>query len=298
LQRVGYRAPDDMPLPQHGRFDAATEHAVRQFQRDQGLPDSGRVDPDTLQALSVAQHVRIELTKAAEQDAPAAQSRRASLLPPTPTADSIEDAIKRLDTYPLPDIAPTQPLATQAPAAPAALQPIADQVPKTSLADANIAARVDPHVLLPREPHSIADEPKVATDVQVAPAKATPSSAREQPATDVSRLSPEDQAMFAKIRGQAPDNVPDATVAHAMLEAKRNGIPDAERVGQVGVVGGTLWVGSVTPGFMAGVSATAPAPPMQDTVREAQAFNQQRDQQLAQEAMQRSQDDPSQGPKR
>ncbi|MGO4778457.1 hypothetical protein AB4084_23625, partial [Lysobacter sp. 2RAB21] len=88
------------------------------------------------------------------------------------------------------------------------------------------------------------------------------------------------------IRNGAPSNVSDETVAHAMLEAKRNGIPDADRTGQVGVVDGKLWVGGVTPGFHANVSASGPAPQMQDTLREVQMFNEQRDRQQAQEMAQ------------
>lgn len=49
-----------------------------------------------------------------------------------------------------------------------------------------------------------------------------------------------------------------------MVEAERNGMPDVDRLGQVGVANGTLWLGSVTPGYRAGVKANGPAPPMQD----------------------------------
>ncbi|UZW61806.1 hypothetical protein [Lysobacter enzymogenes] len=108
---------------------------------------------------------------------------------------------------------------------------------------------------------------------------------------ELARLSPADQAMFAKIRGAAPADVPDEVVAKAMLEAKRNGIPDIERVGQVGVVDGKLWVGSVTPGFHAMVSADGPVPNMQDTLKETQVVNQKNEQQLAMEAQQRQQDE-------
>jgi hypothetical protein len=116
------------------------------------------------------------------------------------------------------------------------------------------------------------------------------------PAADAVRLSPGDQAMFAKIRGNVSADIPDETVAAAMLAAKRNGIADAESIGPVGAANGKLWVGAHTPGFHIGVSLAEPAPPMQDTLREAQSFNQQRDRQLSQEAMQRGHDDPNRGP--
>jgi peptidoglycan hydrolase-like protein with peptidoglycan-binding domain len=50
LRGAGY------PVPQNGgRFDAATDGAVRNFQRDQKLPITGRVDRTTLNALEGAQ---------------------------------------------------------------------------------------------------------------------------------------------------------------------------------------------------------------------------------------------------
>jgi hypothetical protein len=88
--------------------------------------------------------------------------------------------------------------------------------------------------------------------------------------------------MFAKIRSGA-SNVSDETVALAMVEAKRNGIPDVDRLGQVGVVDGTLWVGSVTPGYRASAEANGPAPPMQDSLREAQTLSQNHEQKQAQD---------------
>ncbi len=102
-------------------------------------------------------------------------------------------------------------------------------------------------------------------------------------AFELSQFRPADQAMFAKLRAGAPADLADETVAKLMLEAKRNGIHDAESIGPVGVANGRLWVGAHTPGFHTGVSTTDPAPSMQDTWRETQAFNQQRDQHLAHE---------------
>jgi hypothetical protein len=110
------------------------------------------------------------------------------------------------------------------------------------------------------------------------PSRMQPSHAPE-PSFDLSRLSPKDQAMFAKIRDDPP-NASDETVALAMVEAKRNCIPDVDRMGQVGVADGTQWVGSVTPGYRAGVG---PAPPMQDSLREAQALSQHYELQQAKE---------------
>ncbi len=114
---------------------------------------------------------------------------------------------------------------------------------------------------------------------------------------DVTQLPPTDQAMFAKIRAGAPGSIPDEVVAAAMLSAKRDHIHDADGIAQVGVANGKLWVGATTPGFYGAASLSEP-PAMQDTLREAQTFNRQREQQLAQDAAQRNADDPSRGPTR
>lgn len=133
----------------------------------------------------------------------------------------------------------------------------------------------------------------------VAPATGpTAAPVKTEPMADAVRLSPRDQAMLAKIRGNVSADRPDETVAAAMLAAKRNGIPGAESIGPVGIANGKLWVGAHPHGFHTGVSVAEPAPPMQDTLRETQSLNRQRDQQLAQEAGQRGQDDPNRDPKK
>ncbi|MGO1003880.1 peptidoglycan-binding protein [Lysobacter sp. CA196] len=268
LQRVGYRGTEENPIPERGHFDAATEHAVRQLQRDHGLPDTGRVDPDTVQALAVAQQAKIETQKTArsEVEVPTAEMGRKPVEPAS-VHDSrvVEPAVAAMT--PQPSEAPPKETAT---------------------------VRTGPSVA-PNEKHSNGHGQQYAQNGEAAD-KAMPE--RAAAAQDLSRLSPADQAMFAKIRGKVSADVPDETVAAVMLAAKRNGIPDAESIGPVGVANGKLWVGAHIPGFHTGVSAIDPAPPMQFTIRETQSFNQQRDQQLAQEAAQRGPDDPSRGPSR
>ncbi|WP_223619026.1 peptidoglycan-binding protein [Lysobacter sp. ESA13C] len=266
LQRVGYRGTEENPVPERGHFDAATEHAVRQLQRDHGLPDTGRVDPDTVQALAVAQQAKIETQRTAksEVEVPTAEMGRKPVEPP-----SVHDS--RV-------VEPTV----------AAMTPQPSGAPPKETATARTAPSVAPN-----EKYSNGHDQQYAQNGEAAD-KAMPE--RAAAAQDLSRLSPADQAMFAKIRGKVSAEVPDETVAAAMLAAKRNGIPDAESIGPVGVANGKLWVGAHFPGFHTGVSAIHPAPPMQHTLRETQSFNQQRDQQLA-EAAQRDPDDPNRGPK-
>ncbi len=69
-----------------------------------------------------------------------------------------------------------------------------------------------------------------------------------------------------------------------MLGAKQAGIADAARIDKVQMAGDTLWVSAATPGFRAATDVAQPAAPLQETAQQTQAFNQQREQQLALEA--------------
>ncbi|MBT2745318.1 MULTISPECIES: hypothetical protein [unclassified Lysobacter] len=112
---------------------------------------------------------------------------------------------------------------------------------------------------------------------------------REHASNPLQQLPSTDQAMFAKIRGGAPPQVSDDHVAHAMLLAKKDGIPDATKIENVKMSGDTLWVAGTTPGFKASVNVNEAVPPTQETARETLAFNQQRDRQPTQENPQRHQ---------
>ncbi|MBW8807888.1 MAG: peptidoglycan-binding protein, partial [Lysobacter sp.] len=272
LQRVGYQSPDGTPLPQHGEYDTATEQAVRQFQRDRGLPDTGVADPTTQQTISAAQHARIESQKAADQEAAA------------PARESVRDAARATTAEPARTALAHDVLGP----ADAGARNAAHGETRADAADRT----TDRSAPIERAEHAAVEPARrapTAADVETHP--------RGGSTMDVSRLSPKDQAMFAKMRGNVSADVPDETVAALMLAAKRNGIVDAESIGPIGAANGKLWVGKDVPGFHTGVSLSDPPPALHDTVRETQAFNRQRDQQLAQEAAQRGQDDPSRGPK-
>ncbi|WP_082648824.1 peptidoglycan-binding domain-containing protein [Lysobacter capsici] len=271
-QRVGYQSPGGAPLPQHGEYDTATEQAVRQFQSDQGLPDTGVADPTTQQTILAAQHARIESQKAADQTAP------------TPTQESVHDVARATTTEP----AQTTRAHDAVAQTDAGMRNAASNETRADAADRTI----DLSAPVQRAEHAAAEPaPRTPTAADVE------THARGGSAMDVSRLSPNDQAMFAKIRGNVSTDVPDETVAALMLAAKRNGIADAGSIGPIGAANGKLWLGKDVPGFHTSVSLSEPPPALQDTVRETQAFNRQRDQQLAQEAAQRGQDDPGRGAK-
>lgn len=108
------------------------------------------------------------------------------------------------------------------------------------------------------------------------------------------QLAPADRAMFAKIRENLPASVSDDHVAQATLAAKRDGIRDAGNIQQVAMVGDKLWIEGTTPGYRVAVDVSQQAPSLQEIAQQSQAFNQQREQQLAQEAQQRTQSEPGQ----
>ncbi|WP_369940104.1 lipase family protein [Xanthomonas medicagonis] len=145
----------------------------------------------------------------------------------------------------------------------------------------------------PATPHRQAP----ASDVHRAPhANAghvhTPASTQSSPqaartgdqAHGIAALSASDQAMFARIRKDVPAHIDDAHVAQAMLGAKQAGIADADKIDRVQMAGDKLWVSGTTPGFRAATDVSQAGAPMQETVQQAQAFNQQREQRLAMDA--------------
>ncbi|MGO1068423.1 peptidoglycan-binding protein [Lysobacter sp. CA199] len=312
LDRMGYRGPEETPLPQHGRFDAATEHGVRQFQEANRLPATGMVDPDTVQALAVAQQSRVIRPAPTEQrEDPAASVRErqpaaqiqdaalASVAPPSPQPlhddrSEAQEALarrphqpldaRRYASYPAPEHAPTH----LAPERVLASDARPAEPVSTSRQPEGAGAPAPPRFDHEPEPDKRAAP---SEHVPVASSHAAPSAAVQgaetEPAFDLSRFSRDDQRMMDKIRAGSPAGLSDEHVAAAMLGAKRNGIPDADRLGPVVVVGDTLWVEKTVPGFHTPLSLTQQPPQLQETYRETQAVNQQYDQKQQQEAQER-----------
>ncbi|USJ01646.1 hypothetical protein MUG10_05525 [Xanthomonas prunicola] len=160
-------------------------------------------------------------------------------------------------------------------------------------------APTQPHAPAPAAVHPQATPHAPAAHSSTAPAPGhhgAPSGAHRAPHANghgIAALSAADQAMFARIRQDAPAHVGDAHVAQAMLDAKRNGITDAGKIDRVAMVGDTMWVAGTTPGFRAATDISQQPAPMHDTLQQAQALNQQREQQVAMDALQRQQDGAS-----
>jgi len=104
-----------------------------------------------------------------------------------------------------------------------------------------------------------------------------------QPAVDrrpeqsqaLARLSPQDQAMFARIRGELPASISDDVVGQAMLNAKREGIRDAASVDQALVRGDRVFVAGKIPGQLAMTDVSGPTQPLAHNVENIQSANQQ-----------------------
>lgn len=93
----------------------------------------------------------------------------------------------------------------------------------------------------------------------------------------LAQLSPADRGMFDRIRQSAPPHVSDDVVAHTMLMAKGAGIGDASRIDQTVFAGDRLFVSGTTPGQRAMADVTAPTPALNESVRQAQQLDQQRE---------------------
>ncbi|MEI2433612.1 peptidoglycan-binding protein, partial [Lysobacter yananisis] len=269
LDRMGYRGPGESPLPQHGQFDAATEHGVRQFQEANQLPTTGVVDPSTVQTLAVAQQAHaMRPTPSAQReqlDEPKAEREALSRVHDAPAA-SVAPILPpaQSDDRSAPQNVREAPHAESAPSAPsvAAERPEQDRPQRHAQPDQRGSAP-DAH---PAEPgRSAASAQPTPPESRPAPAMppataeaptsiepATPPShaaeladraplaptpppqpvaPEREPVIDLSHFSRSDQAMIAKIRANAPDGLPDEHAAAAMLAAKRNGIQDADRLG-------------------------------------------------------------------
>lgn len=119
-----------------------------------------------------------------------------------------------------------------------------------------------------RSPHYSVDQPAVVRT--------------EEQWLALSKLNLADQAMFSAIRGKTPAHIGDDTVAHAMTEAKSNGIHDASRIDSVAMFGNSLHVTGTIPGFRGSADVTAPVPSLMQSVSVNDSQNQECQQQLAQ----------------
>jgi hypothetical protein len=142
------------------------------------------------------------------------------------------------------------------------------------------------------EAWSLARSPNYASDL--------PAAERTQGQVNaLAQMTPIDRALFDKIRQNVPSHINDDVVAQAALETKKQGMLEADKMGTVDMVGNKIMVRGVTPEKRSTTDTNEPAPPMAETVKHIESFNQQLaiDLRLQQEqALAKKQEQENQGP--
>lgn len=102
-------------------------------------------------------------------------------------------------------------------------------------------------------------DPVSARDIEAIPAAASPATPGHP-----------DHDYFRLLRERLPAGMPDTTVADAMLAAKQSGMtrPDQVDPAQIGVFGGTIWIGGQVPGYRASLDVDQARTDMRDIARD------------------------------
>ncbi|MCG8276426.1 DUF2235 domain-containing protein [Stenotrophomonas sp. NLF4-10] len=129
-----------------------------------------------------------------------------------------------------------------------------------------------------RSPHLVSNAPAAERTVQ-----------QQQ---GIALLLPADQAMFACIRQGVPGHIGDDQVMRALHDAKRADIAGPDKIDRVMMAENRICIAGMVPGFRSVTEIAQAAPPLQESVEQVQALNQQREQQLAMGQQQRHQDGP------
>ncbi len=274
LQQVGARGPDGVPVPQTGHYGPETEHAVRQFQQDHGLPATGVADEGVEAALSQAQH-----------------ARRASPQPAAPHAAADLPAQQGSERSPHGDrLAQTQ-SSSDAPSSAA----LSAEPERTRLAPSFTPA----HSPLQGEaPAPIQVAERAHSSGVAAPGfggSGGRSSAPERDADPLDQARPPqhsaqqafpadhpDYALFAAIRSQLPKGTSEEKAAEVLYAAKQAGVESVVKFKDVEIERDVAFVYGKTVGFHSEVSLITPSPTLDQTLRQTQALDQQRLQEMVQ----------------
>ena len=110
----------------------------------------------------------------------------------------------------------------------------------------------------------------------VHPEGAQPTGAVPQRPRDVPQALPiggRDAMLLDTIQRQLPAGTPVEQAAYVMAQAKQAGIRDVDQLERVAVHEGQAWVVGKTPGFLARADLGAPVPPLQESLRAAEAVS-------------------------
>jgi len=324
LQRLGMRNNANAQIQPDGDFGASTEQAVRRFQTERGItPVNGHIDEALIERLrsdTLALDPDFKRRTVTDLTGPLADGN----LQPGERGEPVFEMRLQLEAlgYLAEPTARREHTARDFdPGMQAAMRRfqqdqglslhpggIIDEDVRRQLNDAAVAREHAPTTEFDRtenwppqrppytrnefQPQQVQARQQAAAN-PVAPA---PDASEQPPAQQhgaVESLSPNDAALFGRIRGGTPGTIGDEHVLQAVLESKRNGILYATHVDRVMTAGDRLWVAGLVPGERASVDTTQPARTIYDTARELSHDNAQREQQSAIDTRQHENRGPS-----
>ncbi|MBO9741465.1 zeta toxin family protein [Xanthomonas axonopodis pv. begoniae] len=264
LQQVDARGPDRQAVPQDGHYGPETEHAVRQFQQDQGLPATGIAGQDMDAALSQAQHARREALKPAEPasaNGPVEQGSEQQAQGVAPQNEA-------------PSAVPSQ-----------ATQP---EVAQATLPATPTQSEVPAQIVLPERTSSYASAPSFGG----AGGRSNPGMNDEdrveqaRPFQDVAQQAfpsnHRDYALFSAIQAQLPKGTSDEKTAEVLHAVKESGIERADELRKVTIQDDVAFVFGKTPGFHSETALNTASPSINETLQKTEALDQQRAQEMVQ----------------
>ncbi|MEA9556414.1 zeta toxin family protein [Xanthomonas nasturtii] len=265
LQQVDARGPNGQAAPQDGHYGPETEHAVRQFQQDQGLPATGIAGQDMDAALSQAQHTRREALKPTE---------------PTSVNAAVEQGGEQQAR-----VATTQ---NDAPSA-VPLQADQQEAMRTSSPAIPTQSEVPAQTVLPeRTSSSYASSPGFGGTTARSSAGEQEEGRVEQarPSQDVAQqavpFNNRDYALFSAIQAQLPKGTSDEKTVEVLHAVKESGIERADELRKVTIHQDVAFVFGKTPGFHSEVALNTPSPGINETLQKTETLDQQRVQEMVQ----------------
>ncbi|MER3054527.1 zeta toxin family protein [Xanthomonas hortorum] len=265
LQQVDARGPNCQAVPQDGHYGPETEHAVRQFQQDQGLPATGVAGQDLDAALSQAQSARRDALKPTAPtlaNGPVEQGSEQQARVGTPQNDA-------------PSAVPLQAEQQEA------MQASSPAIPTQSEVPAQI-------VLPERQPAAYASSPGLGGTTARSNAHEHDEDRVEQarPFQDAAQQAfpsdHRDYALFSAIQAQLPKGTSDEKTAEVLHAVKESGIERAAELRKVIIQDDVAFVFGKTPGFHSETSLNTPSPGINETLQKTEALDQQRAQEMVQ----------------
>ncbi|PPT97637.1 peptidoglycan-binding protein [Xanthomonas arboricola pv. arracaciae] len=265
LQQVDARGPNGQAVPQDGHYGPETEHAVRQFQQDQGLPATGIAGQDLDAALSQAQHARRESLKPIEPTSANAAMEQGG-------EQQAQGVAPQNDA---PSAVPLQATQQEAVRAPSPAIPTQSEAPaQIVLPERTLSSYTSSPIFGGAGGRSSAgmnDEDRVeqARPSQDVAQQAFPSDHR-------------DYALFSAIQAQLPKGTSDEKTAEVLHAVKESGIERADELRKVTIQDDVAFVFGKTPGFHSETALNTPSPGINETLQKTEALDQQRAQEMVQ----------------